>query len=163
MFVKTAPLLSLFGLASATVVPRQASAPFGRLHPYNKGTELCVAASEPVIGAVVGLVTCHSSSDEASKLELYNITRSGTYNKERIALQAYPELCLDGGARPELGNQITLQSCDKPDSTHGQLISYSTAGYLSFQNANCFHKKSDSEIDVQSCYLMNQEIVFYPS
>ncbi|OCF39804.1 hypothetical protein I317_06413 [Kwoniella heveanensis CBS 569] len=162
MFINTAVLLSLVGLASATAVPRQSS-PFGRLHPYEKGTELCVAASEPTVGAIVGLVKCHASTDEGSKLELYNITNSGTYNKQRIALQAYPGLCLDGGARAQASDQITLQRCDKPNSTNGQLISYSTAGYLSFQNTYCFHKKSDSEIDIQSCFLMNQEIVFYPS
>ncbi|WVQ99670.1 hypothetical protein IAU59_006809 [Kwoniella sp. CBS 9459] len=164
MFIKTATLLSLLGLASATAVPRQASLhPFGRLHPWDKGTTLCVAAAEPTVGAVVGLVNCHLDADEASKLEVYNITNSGTYDKKRIALKAYPELCLDGGGRAQAGDQVTLQRCDKPNSTNGQLITYSTAGYLSFQNSHCFHKKSDSEIDIQSCFLMNQEIVFYPS
>ncbi|WRT66616.1 uncharacterized protein IL334_003575 [Kwoniella shivajii] len=157
-------ILPVLGLASATVIPRQGSVyPFGHLHPTSDIGGLCVAASELAIGASIGLVECHASTDPLSALELWNITNSAAHGPERIALQARPQLCIAGNPRTEIGNTLYIEECGGVNDGQYQLISYSQAGFLSFQNANCIHRKSDTELDIQTCYTMANDLKFVPS
>ncbi|WVQ67360.1 uncharacterized protein L199_005556 [Kwoniella botswanensis] len=141
-------ILPILGLASASAVPRAVT---GTIHPASN-SNLCIAASSATAGASVGIETCGLNPS----LEAFNVTSSPTWDRVRIAVKFNPSLCLDGGSRAQGGDVLTLGTCGA--NTNGQLISKSTDGFLSFQNAYCFHKKSDSELDIQTCWTMDDPL-----
>ncbi|KAK6909791.1 hypothetical protein L486_00560 [Kwoniella mangroviensis CBS 10435] len=143
-------ILPILGLASASVVPRAFT---GTIHPASN-SKLCIAASSATTGASVGFEACGSNPS----LETFNVTSSSTWDRVEIALKSDLSLCLDGGNRAQSGGVLTLGTCGA--NSDGQLISKSTDGFLSFQNAYCFHKKSDSELDIQTCWTMDDPLKF---
>ncbi|WWC69944.1 uncharacterized protein I206_103888 [Kwoniella pini CBS 10737] len=153
-------LAILPALATATVIPR-ASARFGRLHPHDN-QNLCVAAASQTAGAAVSFVDCHKDVDSASPLELWNITTSAEFVNNWISLQSDPTLCLEGTSSAQAGGSLVLATCST-SKTGTQKIGRSREGFMSFSNANCLHKKSDSEVDIQTCWTMASDLKFYPS
>ncbi|WVW84213.1 hypothetical protein I302_106243 [Kwoniella bestiolae CBS 10118] len=143
-------ILPALGLVSASAVPRAVS---GKLSPASN-TNLCVTASSATAGASVGFVQCGSNPS----LEVFLIPSASVWATSQVALESNPSLCLDGGSRPEVGNTVTLATCGT--NSNGQMLSKSEVGLISFQNANCLHKKSDTKLDIQTCYTMDEPLKF---